>query len=264
LHVGYVHGASAVLACRSGTPLSLLTPRSRGDSVWAYTSSFGGGMVAGDNIQIDVKVDPGATCFLGSQASNKIYRNPRGLPCTHRLSAWIGERSLLVLAPDPVQCFAEASYEQQQRFHLDPDANLVMVDWLSGGRLSRGERWSFNRYASRNEVFCTGRRVLLDAIDLDARTAPLTNRFGVGRFNCFATVLLLGPALSPFAGELLARIASEPIAPGATLLASASPLADGALLRVAGMSIEEVGHALYQNLHFVSTLLQDDPWLRKW
>ena len=264
LHVGYVHGASAVLACRSGTPLSLLTPRSRGDSVWAYTSSFGGGMVAGDNIQIDIQVDPGATCFLGSQASNKIYRNPRGLPCTHRLSASIGERSLLVLAPDPVQCFAEASYEQQQTFHLAPNANLVLVDWLSAGRLARGERWSFNRYASRNEVFCASRRALLDAIDLDARTAPLTNRFGVGGFNCFATVLLFGPVVSPFAGELLARIASEPIARGATLLVSASPLADGALLRVAGMSIEEVGHALYQNLHFVSTLLRDDPWLRKW
>ena len=264
LHVGYVQGASAVVGCRSGTPLSLLTPRSRGSSVWAYTSSFGGGMVAGDEIQIDLKVDAGASCFLGSQASNKIYRNPRGLPCTHRLSASLAERSLLVLAPDPVQCFADASYEQEQIFHLAPDANLVLVDWLSAGRLSRGERWSFNRYASRNEIFHGERRSLVDAIHLDTRAVPLTNRFGVGRFNCFATVVFVGPLLNSHAQELLARIASEPIAPGSSLLVSVSPIRDGALLRVAGMSIEEVGQVLYKNLGFVSTLLNDDPWLRKW
>src|SRR5688572_19250989 len=259
LHVGYVQGASAVVGCRSGTPLSLLTPRSRGSSVWAYTSSFGGGMVAGDEIQIDIKIDAGASCFLGSQASNKIYRNPHGFPCTHRLRASLAERSLLVLAPDPVQCFAEASYEQEQVFHLAPDANLVLVDWLSAGRLSRGERWSFNRYASRNEIFQSERRSLLDAINLNTRAVPLTNRFGVGRFNCFATVVILGPLLNSHAQELLSRIATEAITPASSLLISASPINEGALLRVAGMSIEEVGDVLYKNLGFVSTLLKDDP-----
>jgi urease accessory protein len=221
-------------------------------------------MVAGDNIEIEIKVDTGAICFFGSQASNKVYRNPQGLSCTHRLSASVAERALFVLAPDPVQCFAEASYEQKQSFHLAEGANLVLVDWLSAGRLSRGERWSFNRYVSRNEVFRGERRALLDAIDLDARTVSLTNRFGVGRFNCFATAVILGPMVNPFAQELVSRIASEPITPGPSLLVSASPISDGALLRVAGMSIEEVGHALYKNLRFISTLLKDDPWLRKW
>lgn len=76
LHVSFVHGASAVVGCRSQTPVSILTPRPRGSSVWAYTSTFGGGMVAGDTVRLDIRVDPGANCFLGSQASNKIYRNP--------------------------------------------------------------------------------------------------------------------------------------------------------------------------------------------
>ena len=264
LHVGYVQGASAVVGCRSGTPLSLLTPRARGSSVWAYTSSFGGGMVAGDQIKIDVTIDPGAICFLGSQASNKIYRNPAGLPCKHELRAKVGADSLLVLAPDPVQCFAEASYEQTQVFHLAAGANLVMVDWLSAGRLSRGERWSFQRYQSRNEIYSRDRLVVLDAIDLDGGSGALTNRFSVGRFNCFATAVILGPALVAFAKDLLTQIAAQPITPQHSEIITASPVADGALIRIAGMSIEEVGRALYWCLQFVPGLLNDDPWLRKW
>jgi urease accessory protein len=264
LHVGFVHGASTLLNCRSRTPVSLLTPRPRGESVWAYTSSFGGGMVAGDSVAFDITIDADATCFLGSQASNKIYRNPAGLSCSHRLRASLAENSCLVLAPDPVQCFAQARYEQRQTFHLAPTANLVLVDWLGAGRLSRGERWCFDRYASRNEIFSANRPTVIDMIQLNNRSCAMTNRFRAGRFNCFATAILFGPKIKSFAAELLEKINSEPIAPQSSLLLAASPLAEGALVRIAGNSIEQVGHALHDALAFVPPLLHDDPWLRKW
>ncbi len=109
LHIGSVAGRSAVICSRARNPLRLLTPRARGESVWAYTSSLGGGMVAGDRTRLEVTVDAGARCFVGTQASTKIYRNPAQLPCSHDLVARVGEEALLILAPDPVQCFAESS-----------------------------------------------------------------------------------------------------------------------------------------------------------
>jgi hypothetical protein len=45
---------------------------------------------------------------------------------------------------------------------------------------------------------------------------------------------------------------------------SASPVNHGALLRVAGESVEQTGRELHQHLKFVSELLGDDPWARKW
>ncbi|CAN0333704.1 unnamed protein product, partial [Ectocarpus sp. 8 AP-2014] len=41
---------------------------------------------------------------------------------------------------------------QHQRFLLEHDSSLVLVDWLTSGRMSRGEGWAFNRLESRNEV----------------------------------------------------------------------------------------------------------------
>jgi urease accessory protein len=264
LHVAQVAGASAAIRWQAHSPLRLLIPRSRGESVWAYTSSFGGGMVAGDCTRLDVAVDPGARCFLGTQASTKIYRNPGGLPCSHELHARVADKALLILAPDPVQCFASSRYEQRQTISLAGSASLILVDWMSAGRTARGERWGFSRYASRNEIVRDGQRLLLDAVRLDAADGPLDSRYRAGRFNCLATVVLLGPLVSSFATELLQHCAASPISPNANILFAASPLEEGMILRLAGTSVEDVGQGIHERLGFVGKLLKDDPWERKW
>jgi urease accessory protein len=264
LHVGSVAGCSAVLRSRARNPLRLLTPRARGECVWAYTSSLGGGMVAGDRTRLEVTVDAGARCFLGTQASTKIYRNPARLPCSHDLVARVGEEALLILAPDPVQCFAESSYEQRQQFTLAATANLLFVDWMLAGRAARGERWRFRRFSSRNEVEREGRKLLIDALRLDSADGALDSRFRGAGFNCFATVALFGPWLANAAAEVLDWTSRQPITPKATFVFAASPLQEGAILRFAGTSVEEVGHAIHARIGFVRQLLADDPWSRKW
>src|SRR6266540_251769 len=264
LHIGSVAGRSAVICSRARNPLRLLTPRARGESVWAYTSSLGGGMVAGDRTRLEVTVDAGARCFVGTQASTKIYRNPAQLPCSHDLVARVGEEALLILAPDPVQCFAESSYEQRQHFTLAATANLLFVDWMSAGRTARGERWRFRRYSSRNEVERGGGKVLIDALRLDSAGGALDSRFRGAGFNCFATVALFGPRLASAAAEMLDWTGRQPITPKDGFAFAASPLQEDAILRFAGTSVEEVGRAIHARIGFVRQLLDDDPWSRKW
>ena len=263
LQVGRVAGCSTVLRSRARNPLRLLTPRARGESVGAYTSNFGGGMVAGDRTRLEATVDAGARCFLGTQASTKIYRNPAQLPCSHDLVARIGEEGLLVLAPDPVQCFADSSYEQRQHFTLASSANLLLVDWMSAGRTARGERWRFHRYASRNVVEREGKKLLIDALRLDSADGALDARFRGAGFNCFATVVLFGPRLAGAAKDILGWTASQPITLEASLLFAASPLREGVILRFAGTSVEDVGRTIRAQTGFVRQWLADDPWTRK-
>src|SRR5580658_2795785 len=106
LEIDVVSGQSTVVSAWASNPLKLLIPRSRGPSVWAYLSSFGGGFVAGDETSLDIRLGPGSRCFVTTQALTKIYRNPRLRPCSHCLSARLEEQSLLVLAPEPIQAFA--------------------------------------------------------------------------------------------------------------------------------------------------------------
>jgi urease accessory protein len=264
LAVSLVHGLSAATTAWARSPMKLLTPRSRGESVWAYTSSFGGGMVAGDRTRLEVTVDPGARCFLGTQASTKIYRNPAHLPCSHELAAKIGDDALLILAPDPVQCFADSSYEQRQHFALSASGNLLLIDWMSGGRTARGERWGFRRYLSGNEVERDGKKLLIDALRLDSADGALNSNFRGGRFNCLATVAMFGPRLASFAKQILDWSSAQPITRRASLVFAASSVREGAVLRFAGTSVEKVGRAIHERVGFVRQLLEDDPWARKW
>jgi urease accessory protein len=170
---------------------------------------------------------------------------------------------LLVFAPDVVQAFADSTYAQRQDFHLAPTAGLVLVDWLASGRTERGEQWAFHRYQSRNQVFVAGERRVIDSLRLDPAEGPLASGSRAGRYHCLAMLLLLGPSLAKAAEVLLADIGAREVPCRAALAASVSPVADGALLRVAGATVESVRHELHRHLAFLPALLGDEPWERK-
>lgn len=264
LEVKVVFRESTVTTAYATSPLKLLTPRSRGESVWACTSSFGGGLVAGDQTHLQLTLGPGACCFLGTQASTKVYRNPAALPCGHETHATLVGGSTLVFAPDPVQAYAEASYTQQQEFNLAPDANLALLDWFTSGRVACGERWAFVHFSSRNKVTVGDKTVFLDSLALNAEDSDLAAQHRTGRFNCMGSLLLIGPKLREAAQKLLAEVGAAPVLRQAALVFSASPIADGAVLRIAGEHVEAVGRELHKYLALLNPLLGDDPWARKW
>ncbi len=263
LTVNMVAGQSAVTEAWCVNPLKILMPCPRGPTVSAYLSSFGGGLVSGDQTSLTLNLGPGARCFLTTQASTKVYRNPAQKPCGHELSAELGDNSLLIVAPDPVQSFADSIYRQSQKFYLRSNAGLVLLDWFCSGRAARGERWSFHRLQSRNEIFVDGELRLLDSLLLDRTHGPISGKHRLGRFNCVAMVVILGARLKDHACALLQEVASQPVTRGSSLLFSASPIRNGTVFRVAGESHEEVGRHIHQSLRFVRGLLPDDPWHRK-
>lgn len=264
LTVEMVFGESTITSARAASPLKLLTPCSRGKSVWACTSSFGGGLVAGDETRLDVHLGPGARCVIGTQASTKVYRNPNQLPCSHTTSAVVETGALLVFAPEPVQAFADSVYTQRQEFHLAAGAGLVLLDWYSSGRAARGERWAFARFQTRNDVFLAGQRAFIDSTLLDSADDLLSSPHRTGRFNCFALLLFMGPLFQDTARRMLEETASTPTERRAALVCSASPVCEGAVLRAAGESLETVSHELHRHLKRLGDTLGDDPWSRKW
>ena len=262
--VRMVQGRSTVTQLEGRSPLKLLAPQSTGPSAWLFTSSFGGGMVAGDSTRLEAAIHDNARCFLGTQSSTKIYRCSDGLNCRHQFTARVGESALLVLAPDPVQCFAEAAYQQHQRFDLAASAGLVLVDWCQAGRVACGERWALKRYASRNEVWLDGRLAALDSTLLDPAIGPLDAAHRLGRFNCVGIVLITGALLASNAREALAAVAGQPVERRPSCVLSASPVRGGTLIRFAAEHTESAAESLHSLLRFTVDLLGDDPWARKW
>lgn len=253
---------SVVSSAFATSPLRLLTPRNHGKAAWIYTSTLGGGLLDGDDVRLRVEVDEGQSAYLSSQASTKVYRSVRGRAAVH-LEASIARGALLVVAPDPVVCFAQARYDQTQRIVVDASGGLVLVDWFTSGRHARGERWSFGRYSTRSTIHRNERLAWYDAVLLDGVDGPIAPR--MGSYDAFGTIVLIGSRLDAHAAAVLERVDDAPAgSPGGVILSASALAGGGCVVRLAGRSAEAVGAAIRQCLACVPELLGDDPWARKW
>ncbi len=252
-----VGGRTAVVRCRAATPLKILTPRHSGTAAWACASSHGGGLLNGDSVTVDIEVRARAQAAFVTQASTKIYPGRPG--ARQNVAASVAAGALLVVAPDPVVCYANARYVQCQEFDLAPSASLAVVDWLTSGRAACGERWAFESYESRLTVRRAGVEILRDATLLNAHARALPSR--LGRFDVIAMAAMSGPLLKDGIAQLLEETSHRATPKQAALIVSAAPMGkDGALLRIAGESCEDAARELRRMLDFVWTALGNDPW----
>ena len=269
LAVRLVDGASAVTAAEATDPLKLLVTTPRGACAWAFTTTYGGGLLAGDRIDLQVRVGAGARLYLGTQANTKIYRSPDGRPATQRLRLAAGPGALVVGLPDPVTPFADAIHEQDQELDLDGEAGLMWLDGVTAGRAARDERWRFTSHRSRLRLRVDGRLRALDALALvsrgDGEGRTIAQR--MGDFGAMATLLVGGGMLRDRALAIHERIASMPVAGGPAapaLLRTSAPIAGwGTFVRLAAPERETLDRLVRELLGDLRPLIDDDPWERR-
>jgi urease accessory protein len=242
------------------SPVKVFATRNQGGACWVYAATLGGGFVGGDTVSMRLDVGPGAVALLATQASTKVYRSLK--PARQVISAAVQADALLAVVPDPVVCFAGADFSQQQRYDLAFGANLVVLDWITSGRHAAGERWAFARYVSRIHVARESVTILHDGLTLQRETDTVVER--MGRFNVCATCVVSGPRVAAAAASIAASVSQTSIRSDSETIESAYPIAGGALLRVAGTSVEHVSALIRTRLDFLHPLLGDDPWTRKW
>ncbi|XP_066297696.1 uncharacterized protein [Branchiostoma lanceolatum] len=186
-------------------PLKLLLPQnvSRTKTCqWLYVITFGGGLVAGDNIQLDIELAEDCAVVVTTQASTKVFHSVDDLVTCQTLESKVGAGSLLVLLPDPVVCYKDAAYRQEQVFHLNQSSSLVLLDWYTSGRMARGECWEFQSYHSINSIYLDNRLVFRDVVCLqDTPLLPVNQ--AMAQYNVVGMCVLIGPALSDLYKKLL-------------------------------------------------------------
>jgi urease accessory protein len=149
-----------------------------------YLLAYGGGVVAGDSVDLKITVEASTRLILLTQGSTKIFKAPsRELLSKQSLTVDLFPNAAICYLPDPVQPFEKSSFRQQQTYLVHAakspgihNGSLCILDWVSNGRPANGENWSFHHYTSRNEIYLCqddGRRrlVLRDSMILDERDA---------------------------------------------------------------------------------------------
>lgn len=138
-----------------------------------FLLTYGGGLLAGDNINLTITLDPHTRLALLTQGSTKIFKakeqslsasttatltsfsNPAPLSLTRQtLNVKISPHAALCYLPDPNQPYARSTYIQHQTFYTSPygSSSLLFLDWVSEGRSARGEHWDLTSWRGRTEV----------------------------------------------------------------------------------------------------------------
>ncbi|WVQ82966.1 hypothetical protein IAT38_005102 [Cryptococcus sp. DSM 104549] len=224
--------AAYPLKLLSPTPLPSQPP----NVAVVYTLAYGGGLVAGDVVSLRVDVDKGCGLVMLTQGSTKVFKRRPGIrPLSHshipqprssssgpagesitrqRMHITLQPNSFLFLLPDSISPFRASSYSQAQRFVLPEDrsASVLVLDWVNSGRGQRPEWedeeiWSMDVYGSTNEVFVgkdrlvMRERMVLDNSIFPSQPSNPTALSPIARqlspYNIYATLLLLGPHLTP-------------------------------------------------------------------
>lgn len=177
---------------RSVQPLKLLNPRAAGGSCHIVLSSYGGGLLAGDVIRLQVVGRMGARFLLGTQANTRIYRSPEGSVAEQLTEAALEPGSLAAVLPDPVVLQAQSRYRQHQHWHLAPGALLLLADWFHSGRMDSGEQFAFTSYESELRVSVGGRLLVLDRFAFRPAEHIATSPAHFDRYQTSLAVYLVG------------------------------------------------------------------------
>lgn len=198
-----------------------------------------GGMLQGDQIQLEIMLEPEAHARLTTAAATQVYRMPeRTAAQSTTISALPGAR--LLYLPEPTILFAGSRFSQATHVTLDKGAVVVLRDILVCGRLARGEVHQFERFSSRFEVADSGGRCLFTerALLEPGRYSPAV--VGVqGSYPVVGSLYLL--ALEADVAGLLSR-ARQVLGTYPHVLAEAGelPNACGLVVRVLGTTAPSV------------------------
>jgi len=275
LAVTVVRGQSVLTTCRSVQPLKILQPRSAARACYAVLSSYGGGLVSGDVIRLQVEVGEQAYLFLGTQANTKVYKAVREQETLQHTVGMVAAGALAVVFPDPLVPHAGSRYRQQQHWQLHPEGILLLADWLHAGRTDSGERFAFTSLHTELRVEVGEKLVLLDRFHFRPEEHIAASPAHFGAYQTMLSLYLVGPPHDPrfrrLAEALLAQQLPARRDPHFTLasrpyvvsVAQARP--NVYVLRALGLSRTDLQPLCEDILRVLAEeeLLGFNPWARK-
>jgi urease accessory protein len=202
IEVASVREKSALITCKNIQPLKLLNPGSPAVGCHVVLSSYGGGMVAGDQIWLRVRCHVGTRLLLSTQANTKIFRSVDGAVAEQVIEGELAENGLAVVFPDPVVLQEKSRYRQVQHWDLASGALLLVADWLHSGRMDSGEKFVFSSFYSELKVSRAGRPVVLDRFVFNPDEHIATSPANFEQYQTVLSMYLVGDPTDPRFGIL--------------------------------------------------------------
>ena len=197
------NGSTALAASFFRVPLQVMKPRyDASGCACVYLLSPTGGVVQGDDYQIEIALAANTHAILTTQAATKVYAMPKQR-ASQSMRVQVGQDAFFEYLPDPTILFRDANFSQSIALSLERGARVALQEIVMPGRLARGESLAFTRFASRVEASNTDGLFLFDACCIQPdRQSYLTKLAVLEGYTCWGSWYLIGdyelPEWEPF------------------------------------------------------------------
>lgn len=147
-----------------------------------------GGVVGGDQLELDASVASGAHALITTPAAGKFYRSA-GAWATQKQAFRVAPTGTLEWLPALNIVHGGAKVKLRSRFELDEGARLLAWDHVGLGRPGSGDGFAEGLIDSRLDVLHQDRPLLSEAIRLDAASAMRRAAWGLQGCGYLATLL---------------------------------------------------------------------------
>ncbi|MGQ0694140.1 MAG: urease accessory protein UreD [Nitrospiraceae bacterium] len=153
------------------SPWHLLPPIYLDETGAAYTLLLNpsGGLVGGDHLSIDLRLDAGAHVLISAPSANRVYRS-RGEVSVQEVEIALGAGAVLEWLPEHTIPFGGSRYRQTVHVTLAPGATILLWDAVASGRIARAERWAFTSLENEIRITTASGNSILERYVLDPAT----------------------------------------------------------------------------------------------
>lgn len=120
------------------------------------------GMLEGDEVDIDARVEEGATLTLSNPAALRIHKMGAEGQATWRQRFAVAPNAFLESNPEWLIPQGESAFAQDTRIDVADGGELCFIEALAPGRAAHGERFAFRRFANRIELRYGGRLAAIE------------------------------------------------------------------------------------------------------
>jgi urease accessory protein len=185
-----------------------------------------GGLVAGDELEVQVQVAAGAHALLTTPASTKVYRSGKGQLARQHQRLQVAAGGRLEWLPQDTIVYEGAEVALATRVELTGDAAFLGWEMVCLGRPAAGDRFTRGRCRQRFEVFRDGQPLVIERLRVDGGGPLQAAAWGLGGVAVNATVVCTPSE----PGDLELARAALAEAPAADPVLAAATLVDGALV----------------------------------
>jgi urease accessory protein len=159
------------------------------------------GILEGDRLELAVSVGTGAALLVVTPSVSRVFHMREG-EATGVQQFSVEAGGWLEFLPEPLVPHHASRYRQTTEITVERGGELVFADFVTPGRIARGEMWSWTRLKLELAVRVGGELILRERLDQSGEELRALARLAGAENDvcCFGNFVLVSAALSE-AGE---------------------------------------------------------------